>query len=96
MVAVEDRELLSFIDSVYREPYSLVHNNCIHKSIRISRKAKELGKRADLIWCISVVPMKILHGFPTFNPHMYAMIDGEKVDVSLERFMDTSEILPEL
>ena len=33
-----------FIDKVYREPYSLVSNNCIHKSLKIKAKAEELGK----------------------------------------------------
>jgi hypothetical protein len=84
VVAVQDEELLSFIDSVYREPYSLLKNNCIHKSVRIQRKARERGKAADLITCVSLVKMKWLYGLPTLNPHMYAVIDGEKVDVSLD------------
>ena len=81
---LDDKELLVFIDSVYHEPYSLIHNNCIHKSIRISQKARERGKQADLIWCVSIVRMKILGNLPTVNPHMYCVIDGEKVDVSLD------------
>ena len=77
-------ELSSFIDSVYRESYSLIGNNCVNKSVRIKAKAEELGKRADLICCISIVPIKKWHNFPTINPHVYTEIEGEKVDVSLD------------
>ena len=77
-------ELLFFIDSVYRERYSLIGNNCINKSLRIKAKAEELGKRADLLCCISIVPIKKWHKFPTINPHVYTEIEGEKVDVSLD------------
>lgn len=84
MIEVDDGELSSFINTIYREPYSLIHNNCLHKSLRIREKAKERGKQTDLVFCISVVPIKRLHNFPTVNLHMYALIDGEKVDVSLD------------
>ncbi len=76
-------ELSLFIDRVYREPYSLVHNNCIHKSLKIRMKALELGRRVDLIVCISIVPAKKWH-LLTVNPHVYAEIEGNKVDVSLD------------
>ena len=77
-------ELLSFIDEVYREPYSLFTNNCLHKSLRIKARAKALGKRADLISCISIVPVKKRRNFPLISPHFYTMIEGSKVDVSLD------------
>jgi hypothetical protein len=79
-----DKEMLSFVDAVYHEQYSLIAHNCIHKSIKIQKKAQETGKQADLIACISVVRMKILRNLPVVSPHMYAIIDGEKVDVSLD------------
>lgn len=77
-------ELSSFIDRVYRETYFLLGNNCIRKSLKIKAKAEELGKRADLITCISIVPIKKWHNFPTVNFHLYAEVDGKKVDVSLD------------
>ncbi len=77
-------ELSSFIDGVYREPYALLGNNCIRKSLKIKAKAEKLGKQADLIPCISIVPLKKWHNLPTANFHLYAEIDGKKVDVSLD------------
>ena len=77
-------ELSSFIDEVYREPYFLLGNNCIRKSLKIKAKAEELGKHTDLITCLSIVPIKKWHNFPTLNFHLYAEIDGKKVDVSLD------------
>lgn len=77
-------ELSSFIDEIYREPYSLFSNNCIRKSLRIKARAEALGKRADLICCISIVPMKKWHNFPIASPHVYTEIEGKKIDVSLD------------
>ena len=77
-------ELSSFIDGVYRETYSLLGNNCIRKSLKIKARAEELGKRVDLIACISIVPIKKWHNFPTVNFHLYAEVEGKKVDVSLD------------
>ena len=77
-------ELSSFIDEVYREPYSLFSNNCIRKSLRIKTRAAALGKRVDLICCISIVPIKKWHNFPVISPHVYTEIEGKKVDVSLD------------
>ncbi len=77
-------ELSSFIDEVYREPYSLFGNNCIKKSLKIKAKAEELGKQADLICCISIVPIKKWHNLPTINPHVYIDIEGKRIDVSLD------------
>jgi hypothetical protein len=79
-----DAELLSFIDRNYREPYALIKNNCIHKSLRIRKKARERGRFVDIMICISVVPVDWLKGLPVPCPHMYTLIDGEKVDVSLD------------
>ena len=84
MPNLPDIEMKRFIEVVYREPYSLISNNCIHKSVRIARKARQLGKGARLIACLSIVPMKILKGFPAIQPHMYVEVEGERVDVSLD------------
>jgi len=77
-------ELSSFIDAVYREPYSLFSNNCINKSLRIKAKAEELGRAGDLICCLSILPIKKFHNFPIIIPHVYTRIDGRKVDVALD------------
>lgn len=75
-------ELSAFIDAVYRQPYSLLRNNCINKSLRIKAKAEELGMRADLICCIAIVPVKKWHNFHFASPHVYTEIEGERVDVA--------------
>jgi hypothetical protein len=77
-------ELSSFIDKIYREPYFLFGNNCIRKSLKIKSKAEGLGKKADLICCISIVPIKKWRNLPTINPHMYTEVEGKKIDVSLD------------
>ncbi len=77
-------DLSAFIDKVYREPYSLLRNNCVHKSLKIKAKAEAMGEKADVICCISIVTIKKWYNFPTINPHMYLEIEGKKVDVSLD------------
>jgi len=84
MPDLSNLEMKQFIEEVYREPYSLISNNCIHKSIKIAKKAGELGQNAQLVACWSIVPMKILRGFPTVQPHMYVEVEGGRVDVSLD------------
>ncbi|MBA7694631.1 hypothetical protein ES703_103244 [subsurface metagenome] len=80
---VQDIEMRRFIESVYQEPYSLLTNNCFHKAIRIARKARDLGKDAQLVACWSIAPKRLLGLIPIISPHAYTLIDGEKVDVAL-------------
>jgi len=81
-----------FIEEVYHEPYSLLGNNCFHKSIEIVRKAKELGKDANLVICWSIENERILKGLPpVVQPHAYAEVEGERVDVAYNP--DTEKIL---
>jgi hypothetical protein len=75
-------ELSVFIDSVYKQPYSLARNNCINKSLRIRAKAEELGIKADLICCIAIVPVKKRHNIRIAGPHVYTEIEGKRVDVA--------------
>ena len=81
---IMNEELSAFIDEVYKEPYSLVFNNCIDKSLRIMAKAESLGMRTDLIGCIAVLKAKRYRNLPVVSPHFYAEIDGKKVDVALD------------
>lgn len=76
-------EMRRFIESVYQEPFSLLTNNCFHKSIRIAQKARDLGKDAQLVPCWSIAPKRLLGIIPIISPHAYALIDDEKVDVAL-------------
>jgi hypothetical protein len=77
-------ELQQFIDKVYREPYSVLNNNCFRKSIKIVKKARELGKEANLVLCWTIVHHNMLGGFPTIQPHMYAEVEGQTVDVAFD------------
>ena len=76
-------ELTGFINRVYHEPYSLVTNNCIRKTLRIRAEAKRLGKKTDLVLCLLLFRIKSLHNLPVLTPHLYLVIEGKKVDVPL-------------
>lgn len=77
-------EMKQFIEKVYKEPFSPLGNNCLRKSIKIARKARELGMDADLVLCWSIVPHKMLGGFPTIQPHVYAEVERQRVDVPFD------------
>lgn len=84
-------ELERFIDEVHNEPYNFLTNNCIHKHTRIVKRAKELGHDANLIGCMAIKPI----GLRLMGPHVYAVIDSQLVDVTmepeLERIMHKNE-----
>lgn len=72
-----------YIEQIHREPFSLLHNNCLHKAIKIVRKARSLGMPANVVICISNPPKKLWGIVPFINPHAYALVKGVKVDVGL-------------
>ena len=55
-----------------------------------------MGKRTDLICCITVLPVRKWHNFPVIIPHVYTEVEGERIDVALdpgreEKFCKNSE-----
>jgi len=77
-------ELVSYIESVYRERYHLLLNNCFSKSLRIRARVKKAGEEVDIILSVVVGPAPGRKGLPYVLPHVYTMINGEKVDVALD------------
>ena len=74
-----------FIEQVHREPYNLLVNNCLGKSSRIVRRARDLGHDARLMACVAIVPRRPL---PFVAPHFYAEVDGGIVDVAMDPAME--------
>lgn len=82
------KELEDYIELVHREPYHILKNNCIHKTVKIFRKCKELNYPAKFVLCFSKTPpiwrfMGKRKLIPLMLPHCYLIIDGGRVDVSL-------------
>lgn len=74
-----------FIDQVYHEPYSLLTNNCFHKSAKIVKNAHRLGFSANLVVePISITPRRTFPFIPRILPHCFVRLEGEKVDVALD------------
>lgn len=80
----DNSQMTEFIRKTHYEPYSLLTNNCIHKSLRIKRKAEDLGLDVDLIGCWTAVPMTKLLGWLSIQPHLYTIVEGKRVDVALD------------
>ena len=82
---MKNAEMMRFIDQAYRTPYSLLTNNCFHKSIKIVRKADELGLEANLVIApVSITPRHTSPYLPRILPHCYSIIERHKVDVALD------------
>ena len=75
-------ELEQYIERIHNQPYNLFCNNCYHKAIRIHKFAKKGGIYSELIHCIVGIP-RVRWYFPPFFIHMYTLIEGKKVDVTL-------------
>ena len=71
-----------YINQIYNEPYNLFCNNCIHKSLKIFKKAKELRIKAELVLCIAKNP-KLWGWLTIIYPHVYVLVNGQRVDVAL-------------
>ena len=85
------REMERFIDEVYHEPYSLLGNNCFHKSAKIVRKARKLGLEAKLVIEPIAIILRCTFPFiPRILPHCFVRLEGQKVDVALDP--DTEKI----
>lgn len=78
----DNPEMAEFIEETYHQPYSFLSNNCIHKSLRIARKAKELGMDAQLVACCSIERWDVLRGALAPGPHVYVLVEGKRVDVA--------------
>jgi len=78
----DNPEMAEFIEETYHQPYSVLSNNCVHKSVRIAGKAKELRKDARLVVCCSVEHWDFLGGAMAPGPHMYVLVEGKRVDVA--------------
>jgi len=77
-------EMTKYIRQIHNETYNLFGNNCIRKSLKIFKKAKEMGIQAELVVCISRRP-GIRGLIPLFGlgPHVFVLLNGQKVDVAL-------------
>ncbi len=75
-------EIVEYIVRIHNEPYNFFLNSCIHKSVRIYRKAAGLNTNAQLYLCIAVNP-KWRGPAPKVSPHVYSVVDGERIEVSL-------------
>ena len=82
-MVVNEARMKQFIDKVYHEPFSLLTNNCFHKSIKVVRKAHELGLSANLVVApISITPRRTFPYIPMVPPHCFVRLKRQKVDVA--------------
>ena len=78
----DNPKMAEFIEETYQQPYSFLSNNCIHKSLRVARKARELGKDAQMVACCSIERWDVLGGVLAPGPHVYVLVEGKRVDVA--------------
>jgi hypothetical protein len=77
-------EMTKYVRQIHNETYNLFGNNCIHKSLKILKKARELGVHAELVVCFASAPgIRGLIPLVGLVPHVFILLNGQKVDVAL-------------
>lgn len=74
------KELCDYISKVEKEPWRFPFDTCIQKTLKVARKAQELGLRSEIIFCFALTPKWLRWIYP-YNPHLYPVIEGIKVDL---------------
>ena len=68
-----------------QEPYHLLFNNCLIKSIRFAKECKRLEIDAEVVFCFGLVPARFSSSGRLFNIpflHAWAEINGERIELS--------------
>ncbi len=68
-----------------QEPYHLLFNNCLIKSIRFAKECKKLGIDAEVVFCLGLVQARSPRSGKPFDIamlHAWAEINGERIELS--------------
>ncbi len=70
-----------------REPYSLLTNDCLMKSLKLRRQCETLGIRAKVVACIGIVRAKVFRLWWMTIPvvHGWVEVNGQRIEVSRPR-----------
>jgi len=67
------------------EPYHLLFNNCINKSVGFVKECKKVGIDAKFVLCLGLVPVRLPNLSGQFDipvPHAWALVNGERIELS--------------
>ena len=67
------------------EPYHLLFNNCINKSVKFVRECKKVDIDAKFVFCFGLVPARLPSLNRSFDipvPHAWAQVNGERIELS--------------
>jgi len=66
-----------------QEPYSLLRNDCITKSIRLKRECKALGIPARVVACIGLARARLFGRWLTIPViHGWGEVEGKRIETS--------------
>ena len=69
-----------------QEPYRLLSNNCLIKSVRFARQCRRLGIEARVILCLGLLSVRIprsVRRFTILVLHAYGEVARERIEVSV-------------
>lgn len=81
-------ELQDYIEKIHKESYIFLIDMCVQKCLKVARKAKELGLSSDVVFCFAQTPKWLRWIYP-YNPHVYLVVDGVKVDLFYANWWNT-------
>ena len=73
-------ELISYIADVSNEPFRSFTNNCLHRVLKVARKANGLGLPVEIYFAWAKTP-RLFNIFYFFTPHFIPIINGIEIDV---------------
>jgi len=85
MVATSEVRMEEIAERLRHEPYNLLFNNCIVKTIRFVRECKKVEIDAKAVFCFGLVPARLLSLAKAVNlpvPHAWAQVNGERIELS--------------
>lgn len=76
-------ELAELAESLRREPYHLLKNDCITKSRRLKKECKRLGIPARVVVCLGLGEARVFGRWRTIPVlHAWAEVAGRRVETS--------------
>ncbi len=78
-----DLKVEEIAGNLRQEPYSLLRNDCIIKSVRFARECRQSGIPAKVVLCIGLVKAKILTWWLVLPViHAWGEVNDRRIEVS--------------
>lgn len=85
-------ELMSYIIDVNNEPFNGFTNNCLHRVLKVARKAQSLGLHTEIFFTWAKTP-RLFGIFYFYTPHFVPVVNGIELDMFYAPYWGTQRII---